>query len=76
MYENSTVAFQIVVDTREQEPYAFACPTVRRKLERYLDVAEITQLNCTFQMGGIAADVAERSMELFAREVMPHFRER
>lgn len=50
--------------------------TVRRKLERYLDVAEITQLNCTFQMGAIADDVAERSMELFAREVMPHFRQR
>jgi ERCC4-type nuclease len=33
MDENSTVAFQIVVDTREQQPYAFACPTVHRKLD-------------------------------------------
>ncbi len=25
--------FRIVIDTREQEPYAFSCPTERRKLE-------------------------------------------
>ena len=25
--------FQIVIDSREQEPYAFSCSTIRRKLE-------------------------------------------
>jgi len=27
------MSFRIVVDTREQEPYAFECPSVRRKLD-------------------------------------------
>ncbi len=33
MEENCDVAFRIVIDTREQEPYAFGCPTARRKLD-------------------------------------------
>lgn len=27
------MSFQVVIDTREQEPYSFDCATVRRKLE-------------------------------------------
>lgn len=31
--ENSDATFRIVVDTREQEPYSFACPTIHAKLD-------------------------------------------
>lgn len=31
--EDRNVGFRIVIDTREQEPYGFACPTVRQKLD-------------------------------------------
>ena len=31
--EDNDVAFRIVIDTREQEPYAFACPTGHEKLD-------------------------------------------
>jgi alkanesulfonate monooxygenase SsuD/methylene tetrahydromethanopterin reductase-like flavin-dependent oxidoreductase (luciferase family) len=48
--------------------------TVRRKIEQYRAVSDITALNCTFQLGHMGPDLVTRSMRLFAEEIMPHFR--
>lgn len=48
--------------------------TVRDKIGRYQEVAGITALNCTFQLGAMEPDAVTRSMRLFAEEVLPHFR--
>ncbi len=48
--------------------------TVARKLQAYCDVADISLLNLTFHGGDMPAEVARRSMRLFAQEVMPKFR--
>jgi alkanesulfonate monooxygenase SsuD/methylene tetrahydromethanopterin reductase-like flavin-dependent oxidoreductase (luciferase family) len=48
--------------------------TVAAKLSRYLEVCEMTQLNCVFYAGEMPAEVSRRSMRLFAEEVMPRFR--
>jgi alkanesulfonate monooxygenase SsuD/methylene tetrahydromethanopterin reductase-like flavin-dependent oxidoreductase (luciferase family) len=42
---------------------------------RYLrDEVGFTQVNLMFQLGGLSFEVAEESMQLFAREVMPRLR--
>ena len=48
--------------------------TVARKLQRYLDFADISMLNVTFYGAEMPVEVARRSMRLFAEEVMPRFR--
>jgi alkanesulfonate monooxygenase SsuD/methylene tetrahydromethanopterin reductase-like flavin-dependent oxidoreductase (luciferase family) len=48
--------------------------TVRQKIARYQEVCGITALNCTFQLGAMEPATVKRSMQLFAEEVMPHFR--
>lgn len=48
----------------------FAC----REIERYRDELGATEILCWMHMAGIRGEDAARSMELFAREVMPAFR--
>lgn len=48
--------------------------TVRRKLEAYTRVCQMSQLNCTFQLGAMTPAHIKRSIQLFAEEVMPAFR--
>jgi len=48
--------------------------SVRRKVQAYVDAVGLTLLNCTFAMGKMPPEVVERSIRLFAEEVMPHFR--
>lgn len=48
--------------------------TVRAKIARYQEVCDLTQLNCTFQLGRMEPETVTRSMRLFAEQVMPHFR--
>ncbi len=56
------------------ETVAFGSPdTVIRKLETMRDMG-VGQVLCWMNFGGLAQDKIRRSMELFAREVMPHFR--
>jgi alkanesulfonate monooxygenase SsuD/methylene tetrahydromethanopterin reductase-like flavin-dependent oxidoreductase (luciferase family) len=56
------------------ETVAFGSPdTVIRKLETMRDMG-VGHVLCWMNFGGLAQDRIRRSMELFAREVMPHFR--
>jgi alkanesulfonate monooxygenase SsuD/methylene tetrahydromethanopterin reductase-like flavin-dependent oxidoreductase (luciferase family) len=56
------------------ETLAFGSPdTVTRKLEE-MRAMGIGHLLCWMNFGGLPQDKIRRSMELFAREVMPHFR--
>jgi alkanesulfonate monooxygenase SsuD/methylene tetrahydromethanopterin reductase-like flavin-dependent oxidoreductase (luciferase family) len=48
--------------------------TVRDKIAAYQQVCDLTALNCTFQLGGMAPETVTRSMRLFAEEVMPALR--
>ena len=56
------------------ETVAFGSPdTVIRKLETMRDMG-VGQVLCWMNFGGLPQDRIRRSMELFSREVMPHFR--
>ena len=48
--------------------------TVARKLRAYVDVCDIDQLNCVFQVGSMSTERVRTSMRLFAQEVTPQFR--
>jgi alkanesulfonate monooxygenase SsuD/methylene tetrahydromethanopterin reductase-like flavin-dependent oxidoreductase (luciferase family) len=50
--------------------------TVRRKIDRYLEVAPITLLNCAFEMGDMPEHVVTDSMRLLAADVIPAYRDR
>jgi alkanesulfonate monooxygenase SsuD/methylene tetrahydromethanopterin reductase-like flavin-dependent oxidoreductase (luciferase family) len=57
-----------------RETVAFGSPdTVARKIEA-MRAAGVGQVLCWMNFGGLAQEKIRRSMELFAREVMPHFR--
>jgi alkanesulfonate monooxygenase SsuD/methylene tetrahydromethanopterin reductase-like flavin-dependent oxidoreductase (luciferase family) len=57
-----------------RETVAFGSPdTVARKLETMRDMG-VGRVLCWMNFGGLAQDKVRRSMELFAREVMPRFR--
>ena len=57
-----------------RETVAFGSPdTVARKIEA-MRAAGVGQVLCWMNFGGLAQDKIRRSMELFAREVMPNFR--
>lgn len=43
------------------------------EIERYRDEVHPSEMICWMHMPGIRGEVAMRSVELFAREVMPHF---
>ena len=45
-----------------------------RELERYQRETRVTHLVLWMQLAGLDPQKARRSMELFAKEVMPHFR--
>jgi alkanesulfonate monooxygenase SsuD/methylene tetrahydromethanopterin reductase-like flavin-dependent oxidoreductase (luciferase family) len=47
--------------------------TVIRQIKRIQDVVGITHFNCSFWIGDMAQARVLKSMELFAREVMPAF---
>ena len=47
--------------------------TCVRQVQRLKDEVGIEHLNCSFWFGDMQQDKILRSMELFAREVMPHF---
>ena len=56
------------------ETLAFGSPdTVARHIEIMRDMG-VGQVMCWMNFGGLAQDKVRRSMELFAREVMPRFR--
>jgi len=56
------------------ETLAFGSPdTVARHIE-YMRSIGVGQTLCWMNFGGLAQDKIRRSMELFAREVMPRFR--
>ena len=56
------------------ETVAFGSPdTVAKHIENMRDLG-IGQVLCWMNFGGLAQDKIRRSMELFAREVMPRFR--
>ena len=56
------------------ETLAFGSPdTVARHIEVMRDMG-VGQVMCWMNFGGLAPDKVRRSMELFAREVMPRFR--
>jgi alkanesulfonate monooxygenase SsuD/methylene tetrahydromethanopterin reductase-like flavin-dependent oxidoreductase (luciferase family) len=46
----------------------------RRAIDNYLRMTRVTHLAMGMHLPGLAPDKALRSMELFAREVMPHFK--
>ncbi len=63
-------------DVMYDEWLLFGTPeTVSRKLQRLLDLTGITYLNCVFSIGRLPQDKVIRSMNLFASEVMPGFRD-
>src|SRR5438034_325222 len=62
-------------DDLVRETVAFGSPdTVARKIEAMRD-AGVGHVLCWMNFGGLPQDKIRRSMELFAREVMPHFRD-
>ncbi|MGH7906218.1 MAG: LLM class flavin-dependent oxidoreductase, partial [Candidatus Binataceae bacterium] len=46
---------------------------VREMIERYRSATRVTHMVCWMQLPGLSAARARNSMELFARDVMPHF---
>jgi alkanesulfonate monooxygenase SsuD/methylene tetrahydromethanopterin reductase-like flavin-dependent oxidoreductase (luciferase family) len=61
-------------DDLVRETVAFGSPdTVARKLAA-MRAAGVGHVLCWMNFGGLPQDRIRRSMELFAREVMPHFR--
>ena len=57
------------------ETLAFGSPdTVVRHIEAMRDMG-VGHVLCWMNFGGLPQDKIRRSMELFAKEVMPHFRE-
>lgn len=50
--------------------------TVERKVQRVLDNTGITYLNCVFAIGRLPHAEVMKSMERFARDVMPQFRDK
>src|SRR5262249_52829764 len=46
-----------------------------RTLQLYRDTFQITELHCFMHMAGISGRDALESVELFAKQVMPHFME-
>jgi alkanesulfonate monooxygenase SsuD/methylene tetrahydromethanopterin reductase-like flavin-dependent oxidoreductase (luciferase family) len=65
---------QVTWDNLVAETLAFGSPdTVARHIEVMRDMG-VGQVMCWMNFGGLAPDKVRRSMELFAREVMPRFR--
>lgn len=62
-------------DLFERRTLSGSPATVRAKLHAYTTVCDITQLNCTFQLGAMRPETVKQSLRLFAEEVMPEFRE-
>jgi alkanesulfonate monooxygenase SsuD/methylene tetrahydromethanopterin reductase-like flavin-dependent oxidoreductase (luciferase family) len=61
-------------DDLVRETVAFGSPdTVARKIAA-MQAAGVGHLLCWMNFGGLPQDKIRRSMQLFAREVMPHFR--
>ena len=48
----------------------------QRKLQRLLNTTGITYLNCVFAIGRLEHKEVMKSMERFARDVMPHFKDK
>ena len=49
--------------------------SVIRKLQRYTDVADINMLSCVMHGGGMTHETVMQSLRLFAKDVMPAFRD-
>jgi len=63
---------QTMPSLMEQEVVVAGSPdTVRRKLIKYQGMTGMGNLLCMLQFGSLPADLTRKSMELFAREVMP-----
>ena len=66
---------QVTWDRLVAETLAFGSPdTVARHIET-MQAMGVGQVLCWMNFGGLPQDKIRRSMELFAREVMPHFRD-
>jgi alkanesulfonate monooxygenase SsuD/methylene tetrahydromethanopterin reductase-like flavin-dependent oxidoreductase (luciferase family) len=66
---------QVRWDRLVAETLAFGSPdTVARHIET-MKAMGVGQVLCWMNFGGLPQDKIRRSMELFAREVMPHFRD-
>ncbi len=50
--------------------------TVRAKLEEFQDQIGLGQLCTILQFGTLPHELTKKNMEMFAKEVMPHFRGR
>lgn len=50
--------------------------TAHRKLQRLLNTTGITYLNCVFAIGRLEHKEVMKSMERFARDVMPYFKDK
>ena len=44
------------------------------EIERYQSSSRVTHLVMWMQLAGMPSEKANKSMELFAKEVLPHFR--
>ena len=65
---------QVTWEALVEETLIFGSPdTVARKIEEMRDM-NVGEALCWMNFGGLAQDKVRRSMELFSREVMPHFR--
>ncbi|HEY3917225.1 MAG TPA: LLM class flavin-dependent oxidoreductase [Stellaceae bacterium] len=78
--ENRRKAMEELLDTERMvaELRQIACTPDEcvSLLERAQDAMGFTQCDCTFFFGGISFDQAQRSLRLFANEVMPKLRHR
>ena len=57
-----------------RETLAFGSPDTVARHIAYMRELGVGQVLCWMNFGGLAQDKIRRSMELFSREVMPHFR--
>ena len=64
------------LDTVYDEWLIFGDPeTCTKKIQKLIDTTGITSLNCVFKIGRMDNEKVMKSMELFAKEVMPQFKD-
>jgi len=63
----------VVVDTEEEFDWNAPFDRKNTSVEHMREIG-VGQLMCWMNFGGLPEDKVRRSMELFAREVMPRFR--
>ena len=62
-------------ETRDKDLLVFGSPaTVRAEIERYLETSGTNYFVCRFAFGSLTYPRSRAALDLFAGEVMPHFR--